>query len=151
LSSTCWNEMFAVMKRAVGAGFKQAAPLRALNQTRVLTTSAGSTQAAAAAAAAASPAAAPAPNMQDFQVYRWDPESGGKPRYQNYKVRRALHIGILPRPEPVNDALFCCPRDPARYSAASKHLPHINVPRLPPRPLNCCPKRRAPPPLYTRT
>jgi succinate dehydrogenase (ubiquinone) iron-sulfur subunit len=50
-------------------------------EPRVVTTSA--TQGAAAAAAA--PAMKPA-NMQEFQIYRWDPDTGGKPRYQTYQV-----------------------------------------------------------------
>jgi succinate dehydrogenase (ubiquinone) iron-sulfur subunit len=49
-----------------------------------VTTSAAPTQAAAAATASA-PAAKPA-NMQEFQIYRWDPDQGGKPRYQSYNV-----------------------------------------------------------------
>ena len=32
------------------------------------------------------PAMKPA-NMQEFQIYRWDPDTGGKPRYQTYQVR----------------------------------------------------------------
>lgn len=50
-------------------------------EPRVVTTSA--TQGAAAAAAA--PAAQPA-NMQEFSIYRWSPDDGGKPRYQKYQV-----------------------------------------------------------------
>jgi len=37
-------------------------------------------------AAAAPAAAAKVQNLQEFQVYRWDPESGDKPRYQTYSV-----------------------------------------------------------------
>ena len=55
---------------------------RSAMEPRVVTTSA--TQGAAAAAAA--PAMKPA-NMQEFQIYRWDPDTGGKPRYQTYQVR----------------------------------------------------------------
>lgn len=55
---------------------------RSAMEPRVVTTSA--TQGAAAAAAA--PAMKPA-NMQEFQIYRWDPDTGGKPRYQSYQVR----------------------------------------------------------------
>ena len=63
--------MFSLARRAASrAGFT-----RALDLTRVVTTS-----------AAAAPAAKPA-NVQEFQIYRWDPDTGGKPRYQTYKVR----------------------------------------------------------------
>ena len=37
------------------------------------------------AATTAAESAKPA-NVQEFQIYRWDPESGGKPRYQSYNV-----------------------------------------------------------------
>lgn len=71
--------MFSLARRAASrAGFT-----RELDLTRVVTTSASHE---AAAAAAAAPAAKPA-NVQEFQIYRWDPDTGGKPRYQTYKVR----------------------------------------------------------------
>ena len=76
--------MFSLVKRAAQ---RSGGLSRALDLTRVVTSSAAPTQAAAAAAAAA-PAAKPV-NMQEFQIYRWDPDSGGKPRYQSYQVRRA--------------------------------------------------------------
>ena len=71
--------MFSVARRAAGRSLGFA---RSAMEPRVVTTSA--TQGAAAAAAA--PAMKPA-NMQEFQIYRWDPDTGGKPRYQTYKVR----------------------------------------------------------------
>lgn len=41
-----------------------------------------------AAAPAAAEASAPSNEAltREFQVYRWDPENGGKPRYQSYNV-----------------------------------------------------------------
>lgn len=71
--------MFSVARRAAGRSLGFA---RSAMEPRVVTTSA--TQGAAAAAAA--PAMKPA-NMQEFQIYRWDPDTGGKPRYQTYQVR----------------------------------------------------------------
>jgi hypothetical protein len=71
--------MFSVARRAAGRSLGLA---RSAMEPRVVTTSA--TQGAAAAAAA--PAMKPA-NMQEFQIYRWDPDTGGKPRYQSYQVR----------------------------------------------------------------
>lgn len=40
------------------------------------------------AAAAATPAVK-APNMQEFSIYRWNPETGAKPTMQSYKVQRS--------------------------------------------------------------
>eukprot|EP00227_Mantoniella_beaufortii_P012120 CAMPEP_0197590832 /NCGR_PEP_ID=MMETSP1326-20131121/12239_1 /TAXON_ID=1155430 /ORGANISM="Genus nov. species nov., Strain RCC2288" /LENGTH=292 /DNA_ID=CAMNT_0043156113 /DNA_START=234 /DNA_END=1112 /DNA_ORIENTATION=- len=78
------------MKRAAGVAQRQAvaqhSPLLAsldFGLARVVTTSSAPSQAAAAASQAA--AVKPA-NMQEFQVYRWDPDTGGKPRYQSYQV-----------------------------------------------------------------
>lgn len=77
--------MFAIMKRAAGVAAQKSQGFnRALDFTRVVSSSAAPTQAAAAAAAVA-PAEKPV-NMQEFQIYRWDPDSGGKPRYQSYNV-----------------------------------------------------------------
>lgn len=39
------------------------------------------------AAAAAATATGKQPNIQEFSVYRWSPESEGKPVMQTYKVR----------------------------------------------------------------
>ena len=72
--------MFALARRAVG---RAASSGKALGAARVVTSSAAPE---AAAAAAAAPAAKPA-NVQEFRIYRWDPDTGGKPRYQTYKVR----------------------------------------------------------------
>jgi len=72
--------MFSVMKRAAqrAQGFS-----RALELTRAVTSSTAPGQSAAAASAAP---AAKATHMQAFQVYRWNPDDGGKPMYQTYNV-----------------------------------------------------------------
>jgi|TARA_B110000971_G_scaffold64883_2_gene66410 hypothetical protein len=104
--------MFSVARRAAGrsVGFARGA-----FEPRVVTTSA--TQGAAAAAAA--PAAQPA-NMQEFSIYRWSPDDGGKPRYQKYQVwvgngRAAALTGIK------NDVFFSS-RDERTPSAPSHVL-----------------------------
>ena len=53
----------------------------------VTTSSAAALAAAAASAPAAVKAAVSKPtNFQDVQIYRWNPESGEKPKYETYKV-----------------------------------------------------------------
>lgn len=95
--------MFSLARRAASrAGFT-----RALDLTRVVTTSASQE---AAAAAAAAPAAKPA-NVQEFQIYRWDPDTGGKPRYQTYKVRGRASPGAHANEdlaEPRVTSARCC-------------------------------------------
>ena len=89
--------MFALARRAVG---RAASSGKALGAARVVTSSAAPE---AAAAAAAAPAAKPA-NVQEFQIYRSDPDTGGKPRYQTYKVRatpRAIQRARASRPAGV--------------------------------------------------
>lgn len=44
------------------------------------------TSAAGAPATEAVPSASGAALSREFQVYRWHPEEGGKPRYQSYNV-----------------------------------------------------------------
>ncbi len=39
-----------------------------------------------AAAAGASPITKAGANIKQFQIYRWDPDHGGKPRMQTYEV-----------------------------------------------------------------
>ena len=39
-----------------------------------------------AAQAAASAAAVKEPLLREFQVYRWDPDTGAKPHYDSYKI-----------------------------------------------------------------
>lgn len=55
--------------------------------SRSVTNSAPVEQAAAAAAAATSKQ----PNMQEFSIYRWSPENGGKPVMKTYQVRGQSH------------------------------------------------------------
>ena len=75
----------ALVRRGVGAVTRdRVATASIFDISRVVTTGA-SNPTHAAAAPAASAAAKPA-NTQEFQIYRWDPESGGKPRYQSYNV-----------------------------------------------------------------
>ena len=75
----------ALVRRGVGAVARdRTATASIFDISRVVTTGA-SNPTHAAAAPAASAAAKPA-NTQEFQIYRWDPESGGKPRYQSYNV-----------------------------------------------------------------
>lgn len=50
------------------------------------TSAARITTTAAAPVAAAKAAPSSEALTRDFQVYRWDPETGGKPRYETYKV-----------------------------------------------------------------
>ena len=74
------------MKRAAqrAQGFS-----RALELTRAVTSSTAPGQSAAAASAAP---AAKATHMQAFQVYRWNPDDGGKPMYQTYNVSRGVRL-----------------------------------------------------------
>jgi len=76
------------MRRAVGA-LSRSAQSALAQGSRVVTTSAPA-EAAAAAAAASS---AKAPHLQEFQVYRWNPDSTEKPHLQTYKARAP---GALP-------------------------------------------------------
>ena len=96
--------MFALARRAVG---RAASSGKALGAARVVTSSAAPE---AAAAAAAAPAAKPA-NVQEFQIYRWDPDTGGKPRYQTYKVRGRASPGAHANEdlaEPRVTSARCC-------------------------------------------
>jgi|EP00982_Pelagococcus_subviridis_P002004 succinate dehydrogenase (ubiquinone) iron-sulfur subunit len=72
-----------IASRASASSLASARSSAQFDVARVVTTSA---PAAAAAEAAASSASSKPSNLQEFQIYRWDPETGGKPRYQTYKV-----------------------------------------------------------------
>ena len=120
--------MFALARRAVG---RAASSGKALGAARVVTSSAAPE---AAAAAAAAPAAKPA-NVQEFQIYRWDPDTGGKPRYQTYKVRAT--------PRAIQRARGSRPAGVARIesTAASRKHPNAPVATIP-----SSPRPRLPPP-----
>jgi len=76
------------MRRAAGALARAARESAALRSARVVGTSARS-DAAAAAAPAASAASTKAPNVQEFKIYRWNPDAPGeKPYLKSYKARR---------------------------------------------------------------
>ena len=72
-----------IASRASACSLASARSSAQFDVARVVTTSA---PAAAAAEAAASSASSKPSNLQEFQIYRWDPETGGKPRYQTYKA-----------------------------------------------------------------
>ena len=78
----------AALRRGAGAVARdRPATASIFDISRVVTTGASNpAQAAAAATTTAAESAKPPANVQEFQIYRWDPESGGKPRYQTYKV-----------------------------------------------------------------
>ena len=118
--------MFALARRAVG---RAASSGKALGAARVVPSSAAPE---AAAAAAAAPAAKPA-NVQEFQIYRWDPDTGGKPRYQTYKVRAT--------PRAIQRARGSRPAGVARIesAAASRKHPSAPVATIPSSPLACPP------------
>ena len=71
-----------IASRASACSLASARSSAQFDVARVVTTSA----VAPAAAEAASASASKPSNLQEFQIYRWDPESGGKPRYETYKV-----------------------------------------------------------------
>ena len=74
----------AFSKRVLGAATKGGAQVSQIPFSRVVTSQTAPAMAAAAAPAAT--AAAKPQNLQEFQIYRWDPETGDKPKYQTYKV-----------------------------------------------------------------
>ena len=78
----------AALRRGAGAVARdRPATASIFDISRVVTTGASNpAHAAAAATTTAAESAKPPANVQEFQIYRWDPESGGKPRYQTYKV-----------------------------------------------------------------
>ena len=74
-------------------------PALTATQSRVLATTAAHPAAQQAEAASSSGDAL----LRDFQIYRWDPETGGKPRYENYSVdiNRFISDDVLLFPAPL--------------------------------------------------
>ena len=56
--------------------------------TRIISSSSasGAPTSGSAVAAAGAAAAAPAQNVKEFSIYRWNPDEGGEPIFQQYKV-----------------------------------------------------------------
>jgi|APGre2960657444_1045066.scaffolds.fasta_scaffold58412_2 hypothetical protein len=72
------------MRRAAGA---VAAALRTSPRSVLVARQVVSTSAAAEAAPAAAAATSRAANLQEFKIYRWNPEeAGAKPRLETYKA-----------------------------------------------------------------
>ena len=72
------------MRRAAGA---VAAALRASPRSVLVARQVVSTSAAAEAAPAAAAATSRAANLQEFKIYRWNPEeAGAKPRLETYQA-----------------------------------------------------------------
>lgn len=114
------------MRRAAGALARTAREGALRNSVRVVGTSAPSE--AAAAAAAAAPAAKPAasakpPNVQEFKIYRWNPDKPGeKPYLQSYKARR-------PHARSCVHFLRCAP---SRRTLRARRQPHAACRGVPP-------------------
>jgi hypothetical protein len=117
------------MRRAAGALARCARESAALRSARVVGTSARS-DAAAAAAPAASAAATKPPNMQEFKIYRWNPDAPGeKPYLKSYKARRrpASRAAHTPRPPPRGMATQLARREISWHAAVSRR--RSGVPR----------------------
>lgn len=78
-----------------------------------------------AAAPAAQAEAAPSNDAlnREFLVYRWDPESGGKPRYDSYKVdiNRCVRLCYAFAYQPAN-VMMSARSDDARASASRPEM-----------------------------
>jgi succinate dehydrogenase (ubiquinone) iron-sulfur subunit len=76
------------MRRAAGALARAAREGAALRSARVTVATSARADAAAAAPAAAAAAHTKPPNVQEFKIYRWNPEAPGeKPYLKSYKAR----------------------------------------------------------------
>ena len=118
------------MRRAAGALARCARESAALRSARVVGTSARS-DAAAAAAPAASAAATKPPNVQEFKIYRWNPDAPGeKPYLRSYKARRrATHSAArAPRPPTGARQSQLARRELAWHAAASPRRSGVSRP-----------------------
>lgn len=70
---------------SAGSGLAAAALLQVQQAAAIATSSSSDNAAPAAAPAAKAPLSKP-PLYKEFQVYRWNPDTGDKPKYQTYQV-----------------------------------------------------------------
>jgi len=79
----------SVLARSFGQGSAASSvELLAPALTRIISSSSasGAPTTGSAVAAAGAVAAAPAQNVKEFSIYRWNPDEGGEPIFQQYKV-----------------------------------------------------------------